>query len=211
MAGKQPSSKKRRAYTAKEKLKILSLADEAKEKGETLRKFCERIKVQPVQIRRWKKVRNKLEEAKANVKSLCSGRPYVLDKIEDDLLTWFFEMRERGFTLNTRQVVIRAGQLDSAFRHKTERAKFEVVKRFLKTHSIVGRAVTHEAQKDPQDTKTTALQFIESVIPRLLREDRHQSYILNMDQTPIFFYDVRTHPGKPRFTNRSWKMQQGRI
>ena len=46
---------------------------------------------------------------------------------------------------------------------------------------------THESQKDPRETESEALDFKESIRPKLMQPCRHQDFIINMDQTPVPF------------------------
>jgi hypothetical protein len=70
---------------------------------------------------------------------------------------------------------------------KTVRAKDLAVRRFLASNKIVLRAVTHECQRPPEALRQEAKDFIDFVKPTLTGVNRCERYILNMDQTPIFF------------------------
>jgi hypothetical protein len=46
---------------------------------------------------------------------------------------------------------------------------------------------THESQHSPAETQREALDYIQTIRPKLLQLCRHPDFILNMDQTPIPF------------------------
>ena len=46
---------------------------------------------------------------------------------------------------------------------------------------------THESQKDPRNVAAEAMDFMQNIRPKLLQPDRHQDFIINMDQTPVPF------------------------
>jgi hypothetical protein len=82
---------------------------------------------------------------------------------------------------------LRACELSAAFRRKTPRAKDCVIRRFLASNKIVLRAVTHECQRPPEQLRREALDFIEYARPKVVGPNRHPAFVINMDQTPIFF------------------------
>ena len=84
-------------------------------------------------------------------------------------------------------IVLHLSKLDSDFRRKSENARKHAVRRVLQRHNIVYRQVTHESQKAPQETIETATEFMESVRSRMESGFHHQDYILNMDETLIYF------------------------
>ena len=49
------------------------------------------------------------------------------------------------------------------------------------------RIGTHVSQKSPLETVSDALDFVEIVRPFLYGPSRHPKYILNMDQTPVYY------------------------
>jgi len=61
------------------------------------------------------------------------------------------------------------------------------VRRFLKAHRFVIRASTHKSQRDPREVEEEAVDFIASIRRVMGYTPRHERFIINMDQTPIFF------------------------
>ena len=77
--------------------------------------------------------------------------------------------------------------MSGSFRRKTDRSKDCAIRRFLASNRIVLRAVTHECQRPPEQLRREALDFIEYARPKIVGPNRHPAFVMNMDQTPIFF------------------------
>jgi hypothetical protein len=64
-------------------------------------------------------------------------------------------------------------------------SKLQAVRRLNSKYGLVYRATTNESQRLPSEVREEALGYVEAVRPRLV--GRHEDYIINMDQTPVFF------------------------
>ena len=184
------SMPRRKTYSNREKLHILDGIDELLQSGErhSFRACCRAVGIQPGQARRWRALRNKMDRFDAiNRSSLHPGRSSILEPLQEPLLQWFFELREQGFMVSVRLITLKACELSGVFRRKGARAKDMTVRRFLARHRIVLRAVTHECQRPPETLRQEAKDFISFAKSKLTGVNRCQKYILNMDQTPIFF------------------------
>ena len=174
--------------TNREKIEILDKIEERQKNGESLREICRSLEIQPIQARKWRASRAELScQAKAQHCSVHSGRPSFLKPLEDDLMAWFLQMREQGVMVSTRLVVVKASQLSAQFRRKTSRAKDQIVRRFLASNKITIQSVTHTCQRPPDAVVDEAMSFILHVREKVVGLNRQQKYILNMDQTPVFF------------------------
>ena len=122
----------------------------------------------------------------ANAASVHRGRKSCLHDIEEDLLAFIFEHREQGL-VSIRMVTMKASQIDAKFRHKTARAKDHAVRRFVASHSLVHCVHTHQSQENIADVHKRARDWMDQMHPRLFGQHRDYRYIINMDQTPIFF------------------------
>ncbi len=89
--------------------------------------------------------------------------------------------------VSVRLFTLKACELSASFRRKTNRSKDCAIRRFLVSNKIVLRAVTHECQRPPEQLTREALDFIEYARPEIVGPNRHAAFVLNMDQTPIFF------------------------
>ena len=176
----------RQRHTASFKLLVLEEVQRREDK-ESLRAIAHSFGLDPRQIRAWRAQTEQLKAVNSNACSVNLGRPSSLQGVQEDLLEWMFEQRECGFALSVRMVNLKAQALDNNFRRKSDRAKDQAIRRFLKAHRYSIRVGTHEAQRSPSEVRADALNFLVSLRPTLIEPGRSQHFILNMDQTPIFF------------------------
>ena len=128
---------------------------------------------------------NKLVNHKGKVSQVAS--------VHDELLDWVEEYRVNGFSLSKKMLVFQATRLlppESSFRSKSLAARTQVISRWMAQNRLTIRTGTHEAQQDPRVTLSEALDFIvhiarPAVDPSLRHRDKR--FIINMDQTPVFF------------------------
>ena len=84
-------------------------------------------------------------------------------------------------------VVVKGSQLLQELRQKKYHTRYMIIWRFLKSKNMVIHSSTHEAQRAPQEMEDEAREFVERVRPLLSCQNRDKRFILNMDQTPVFF------------------------
>ena len=60
------------------------------------------------------------------------------------------------------------------------------ISRFLATNRLTHRVATHKAQRAPGEVRAEALAHLEVQVPRANDPSRHQDFVMNMDQTPIY-------------------------
>ena len=124
---------------------------------------------------------------KSSSKTLNKGNPTSLHHIKDVIMDWINGKREKGMALSTRMVILRVSRMDPTFRDKKIRSKYSIIRRFLRTNKVSIRCKTHQAQKHPRETQDLAEKFVVSTRPFLSQPNRDKRFIINMDQTPIFF------------------------
>ena len=61
------------------------------------------------------------------------------------------------------------------------------MRRLLRRNGVVIRSKTHEAQTHPSEKMAEGRVFVARIVPSINQPNRHQSFLANMDQTPIFF------------------------
>ena len=115
-----------------------------------------------------------------------SGRPTSLANA-NELCEWVVNLRCEGMPISINMVILRASQLDEQFRQKRMQGKYSVVRQLLRSHSIVICLKTHQAQRHPKEMVDEAKHFVSRGTPLLASLNRDQQYIINMDQTPVFF------------------------
>ena len=197
----------RSRYTISEKLKLvesielLTTVGTLGEDGNvvegpiSIRQACARSKCLPSTYRKWKKQLPLLKGYKLNKQStkyrMHRGRPpFVVNDIEEELVEWLLLKREVGQCVTYRMMIRKLCKIDPRFRFKSDNAQHLVIKRLSKRNKFVYRAATHTAQRLPEEVKEEAKAFVADTIPIFAQCDngqRHKDYIINMDQTPVFF------------------------
>ena len=187
------ATSKRSYRSIKEKLDLCLQSEIVvnQEKQLSFRQFCHNHSVAPSNLRAWRRNIKMLKEAvmskKSSNKTLNKGNPTSLHHIKDVIMDWINGKREKGMALSTRMVILRVSRMDPTFRDKKIRSKYSIIRRFLRTNKVSIRRKTHEAQKHPRETQDLAEKFVVSTCPFLSQPNRDKRFIINMDQTPIFF------------------------
>jgi hypothetical protein len=58
---------------------------------------------------------------------------------------------------------------------------------FLMKNGLTHRVATHKAQRLPGKVRAVALSHLEVQVPLAIDPSCHQDYVLNMDQTPVYY------------------------
>ncbi|MFM7225765.1 MAG: hypothetical protein ACKO1Y_10145 [Actinomycetota bacterium] len=143
-------------------------------------------------LARWQKQRAAnadpiLEMLKSKMKANHPGPLGQLKHLEQSLLRHIFEKREQGINVHTLDLVIKASSLSPYFSAKHFVARCSAAKRFMRAHSLVYCMGTHETQRKPDDVAQDASEYMVLMRPFLEGPHRDRRFILNMDQTPVFF------------------------
>lgn len=180
----------RRLISNKEKHSLVLKVNQQIATGSSLRAACRENNISPNQFRKWRKpeVFDQLLNSRRGAYSLHQGRVSVLQQFEDEIVQWLFQHREQGMPISIRMIVLKAGELDPDFRRKSDASKYAAVYRFARIHRWALRIGTHVSQRRPAEVIEEGKDFVNSIRPLLTcSSSRSQDYILNMDQTPVFF------------------------
>ncbi len=90
-------------------------------------------------------------------KANCAGPPGQLKPLEHALVRHVFEQHEKGITVHTFYVVIKASSLSPEFNAKHFIARCSAVKQFMRANSLVYCMGMHETQRKPKDVATELL------------------------------------------------------
>ena len=164
------------------------MEQQLQEKGLSLRQACDAVGVHHSLLVHWRKQKSRLMHIpNPSVKSTHIGMASILKEHEEDLLRFIFELQEQGIQVSLGMVTLKASSLSRSFKEKTTNAKEKIVSWFVASHGLKHRMGTHESQRDPCETATEALDYMQHVRVKLAQPNRHADYIINMDQTPIPF------------------------
>ncbi len=183
------SGQQRVRYIPRKKLGLVGAVQRImEEQGLSQNKAAKSIGVSSSLITRWVKQHSALLDAARKPKmSSHPGPDSQLRDIEDSLLQFIFENREQGMAVNILMILFKASALSSDFAAKSVEARYSMVRRFVAKHSLVYRMGTHESQRHPDDVAEEASDFMEAMRPKVVGPHRDPNFIINMDQTPVYF------------------------
>ena len=161
------------------------------EKQLFFRQFCNNHGVAPSNLHAWKRNIKMLKEAvmskKSSNKTLNKGNPTLLHHIKDAIMEWINVKCEKGLALSTKMVILQVSRMDPTFCDKKTRSRYSIIRHFLRMNKVSIRRKTHEAQKHLWETQDLLEKFVITMHPFLSQSNRDKRFIINMDQTPIFF------------------------
>ena len=179
---------KYRSFTTGEKLHLLERFDALVE-GEKVPQnvASSAIGVSLSCIFDWRRKKEALSSHTTKDKlSLHKGPASILDELEQELVEYITMWRMKGFPVSRMSIVRKVGQLRPDFGEKSLAARKMSVSRFLTRNQLTHRVATHKAQRCPGEVRDEALAYLEVQVPRVNDSCRHQDFILNMDQTPVY-------------------------
>jgi transposase len=184
--------KMRVRYTARRKRGLVATSKRMIAEGMTLRAAAEELCVSAANLSKWASQGmgeiDRLDKIlRSKKRAGHTGPSSQLKAIEDGLLRYIFEKREQGIEVSTFTVVLRASFLSPEFREKSFTARCSCVKRFLHAHSFSYRMGTHTSQRPPAEVEGEASDFMRFVRVIVSGANRDRRFILNMDQTPVYF------------------------
>jgi DDE superfamily endonuclease len=115
------------------------------------------------------------------------GRPSSFKQHAKELVTWVLDLHREGMPVSMGMAILKASQMDSNLRHKKPMSRYSVIRRIFRSHGIRILCKTHESQDLPPKKQDDAKAFVKGTIPSVNMPGRDKHFIINMDQTPVFF------------------------
>jgi hypothetical protein len=212
------SGKRRVCYTARKKYSLLATAQRLRWGGMLLNCTTSELRVSAANLSKWEKAgvgsmdpKDKLFKSKKKAK--LPGPPSQLAVIDEALLRYVFEQREQGFVIDTLKIVLRASFLFPGFHDKSFTARCSAVKRCLIADSMRYQMGTHTSQRPPAEVASKALDYIVYMCHIVTSSNRDRHFILNMNQTPVYFamsaeQTLELITTKKPSTSAQWRMTQ---
>ena len=182
--------KRRRQWTAREKLMMIAYY----ENGHSKRSTADKFEIEPKQLREWIRNKEQLMRVAPYNQRLNGGARPKYPHLEVELIEWFKESRSQLKVVSRYMIQAKARSLAKKQIYQTEYpdikdAKFSQkwVDGFMTRHKLVNRRKTTISQKLPENYIELQNQFLSYV---LFRRKEHQyplSLIANMDETPMAF------------------------
>jgi hypothetical protein len=178
----------RHRYTFAEKMKVVEAASKMQlEEHFSLTDSATILKVHPTMIYRWAKKNIDDGNIESNKFQIHPGPTSILHDIERELVEFVDEWRQKGLPVNRYNLVKKVIQLKPEFSEKSEQAAKMSISRFMARNNLTHRMATHTGQRHPAEVYAEALAYLDMIRPRLLEPNVDLDYVMNMDQTPVFY------------------------
>ena len=106
-----------------------------------------------------------------------------LDDIQEEIIVFVSEWRDRGMPVTRFALVRKIGSLKPEFLLKSSSARLMCVSRFLAANNLVHRVATHTAQRPPEEVHEDEKSHLVLAVPKCVGPTCDPRFILNMDQT----------------------------
>jgi hypothetical protein len=184
------TNKKRRQWSAREKLMVISYH----EQGHSKRSTAEKFEIEPKQLRDWLSNKEQLLKVAPYTQKLSQGARPKFPQLEVELIEWFKEARKQLKTVSRYMIQARARSLAKKIIYQEEypdikNAKFSQkwVDGFMSRHNLVNRRRTTVSQRLPDDYVEQQSNFLSYVLYCRKEHKYPLSLIANMDETPMAF------------------------
>ncbi len=179
-------------YTARRKLALLVAAKRLQGEGRSLRSAVDKLCVSIANLSRWAEQKiNKVDPMDSlftkKKKAVHPGLFSQLIAIEEPLLRYIFKLRKQGQTIDMFVIMLRALYITPEFREKSFIARCSAEKQFCYAHSMTYRMGMQTLQRPPAEIESEALNFMRFMRQIVFGSNCDRRYILNMDQTPVYF------------------------
>ena len=171
--------RKRAAYEAGFKLKVVQFALNCKNNRKTAREFDISEKL----VRDWLKAAPKLAKLNKSVKA-CRGSKTPFVREEKELKDWLLSLRQNGYIVTRGAIRLKAKELIT---NPSFKASAGWCTRFMRRNDLTIRQKTKISQKLPTDLEDKITSFQRFIIARREEYDYPLANIGNMDETPVFF------------------------
>jgi hypothetical protein len=155
--------KKNNSYTALYKLKVISFTEQFRNRAAE-REFG----ILESNVRYWRKPKEILKNAKSDSRAFCGPKAGKYSALEDELLTYFEELRNNVITVTHDMLQLRAGELAKS--HNILDSEFKASRgwhqRFMKRKGLSLRRRTTLCQKLPRDFTDKVINFHRHVMRR---------------------------------------------
>jgi hypothetical protein len=177
--------------TARHKLALLTMAKRLQdEEGILLCKSTERVQLSALLLTRWVELFSLGNDPikallKTKKKSVHPGPLGQLKLLEEALLQYIFG--KQGIEISTLSIIVVASNLSTKFGKKEFATRCSTARHFVRAHSLVYQMGMHICQHKPEEVEAEASNFMCHICPLLFDPHRDRHFILNMDQTPVYF------------------------
>lgn len=184
------TQKIRRQWNAREKLMVVFYH----ENGHSIRATANKYGIEPKQVRDWKNKKNSLMSVAPYIQRLNTGARPKYPLLEEEMLTWFRELRRQLKTVTRFMIGAKARSLAHKQEYRTlypdiHKCKFSQkwVDGFMSRHLLSNRRRTTVAQRLPEEYNEDQQCFLSYILYMRTEYNYPLNLIGNMDETPLSF------------------------
>jgi DDE superfamily endonuclease len=171
----------------KEKLLLLDLIEERFNKGESKRYLCKEYGIATKQEREWRRKKALIETADPESRSLNKGGTPLLEPFNEDLVSFIKERKADDLVLDVASMISEVIRFIPEFEAERYGTQKTLIWRWFKQHNYSWRAITSQGPKSKTEQRQKALSFVEAIRPMLVGNHVDFDFVINMDQTALFF------------------------
>ena len=184
------TTKRRRQWSAREKLMVITYY----EQGHSKRSTADKFNIEPKQLREWISNKEHLLKAAPYIQKLTTGARPKYPQLEVELMEWFRESRSQLKVVTRYMIQAKARSLSKKQVYQEEYPNIKNAKLsqkwvdgFMSRHNLVNRRKTTISQKLPENYVGLQSEFLSYVLFRRRENQYPLSLIANMDETPMSF------------------------
>jgi transposase-like protein len=195
--------RQRRQFTLAQRRHIVTLVDRAvQEDGVSFIRAAENLQVSAQSVRRWRdsfQVQDTTNpQGRDDATQNHRGPARFLDDIQEELISFVSEWRDRGMPVTRFALVRKIGRLKPEFLLKSSAARLMCISCFLSVNNLVHRVATHTAQRPPDEVHEDSKSHFVVAVPKCVGPTRDPRFVLNMDQTNSKFGNLPGQTIDPR-------------
>jgi hypothetical protein len=156
------------------------------EDGVSFNRAADNLQVSAQSVRRWRAATlqdTTNPQGRDDAESHHRGPAGFLDDIQEELIAFVSEWRDRGMPVTRFALVRKIRRLKPEFLLKSSTARLMCISCFLSANNLVHRVVTHTAQRPPDEVHKDVKSHLVLAVPKCMGRTRNPRFILNMDQT----------------------------
>jgi hypothetical protein len=157
------------------------------EDGVSFIRAAENLQVSAQSVRRWRasfQVQDTTNpQGRDDATQNHRGPAGFLDDIQEELISFVSEWRDRGMPVTRFALVRKIGRLKREFLLKSSTARLMCISRFLSVNNLVHHVAIHTAQRPPDEVHEDAKSHLVVAVPKCVGPTRDPRFVLNMDQT----------------------------
>ena len=169
-------------------LQKVEIVESAQSSG-NIRQTARKYKVQPSQIRRWRRnIQEITQLAEQNPKRLNvhKGRKILAPDLEEEVYTWIIAQRNAELAVSTLNIIDKAMTIDANFRNGNRVRLMGWVYDFMKRRRLSVRVRTRKSQITNAAMQSVKQDYNRRVMTSFNTRIRDPHYLINMDETAVY-------------------------